>query len=342
MAEKPTPQELIEPQSNFEYSAGSIGKTPDHNEDAIITLPEEGVFGILDGVGGSQHGEVGSREAAKVISENLANLPQNLSGPELSAILLETVAKANKYLLDLQNRGIEAMTTITLAAFTKKDGKPDSLQVCNVGDCRLYIFSARDRKLSQVTIDDNAFLDRLGTEEEKRLMQSKLNNASSADDLTPDISQAYSERNRISTCLGYNQAKPPTIYSVDHIEEGDYYLFTTDGVHDNLTDEGIEEILASADSPEQAKKTIIETAYAKSQRRGEFRSKRDDISTVVVKIPEDNRTDIITGTPVATQTEGVHQLHKSEDDDLGIYPVGMPKDEDIRLMKEQLGKYKNQ
>ena len=73
------------------------GRLRQNNEDSLITIPEQNVFGVADGVGGNNAGEVASSTAVRDLAQYLENHPISDCGDdnELGAYLKECVARIN-------------------------------------------------------------------------------------------------------------------------------------------------------------------------------------------------------------------------------------------------------
>lgn len=122
---------------------------------------------------------------------------------------------------------------------------------------------------------------------EAKALQQEVNNADTEKDfeaLSP-YAKFYFEFNHIlSQSLGGDYDVMPQI-NVTDVEEGDLVIVTSDGVHDNLSDQRIREIVASGASPDAIAHKLANEAQAAS---AEFqtRSKPDDITSVVIAIPK--------------------------------------------------------
>lgn len=86
----------------------------------------------------------------------------------------------------------------------------------------------------------------------------------------------FAKRNQITQFLASGYLKEVHFFE-EIVKEGDKYILTTDGVHDNLTDGEIEKIVgASSDEASQ----LVARAKVRS-REGALRSKPDDMSAIV-------------------------------------------------------------
>ena len=92
-----------------------------------------------------------------------------------------------------------------------------------------------------------------------------------------DDTALVERRNKITCAVGWTDF--PRIQTCSlALLPGDRILLCTDGVHDNLTDQEIEEVLRGTD--EASAQRLVSTAYHRSQQT-HFRAKQDDISAIV-------------------------------------------------------------
>jgi serine/threonine-protein phosphatase Stp1 len=121
-------------------------------EDALLDLPEHGVWAVADGMGGHSLGATASRTVIDALSEAL--LPHGPGWTE--AVLAARIATAraalhqvHRHLVavgqDLTPPGIVGSTVVLLLA------TPDRATILWIGDSRLYLL--RDRALHLVTRD---------------------------------------------------------------------------------------------------------------------------------------------------------------------------------------------
>jgi len=151
----------------------------------------------------------------------------------------------------------------------------------HVGDSRVYLLHENE-PLKRLTIDDG-LLGRLVesqmVEEENAL---RIDQAMRAEDLT-DVEFSYFRlRGGITQALG--GPVPPNIHlNSIPIAIGDRVLLCTDGIHDNLTDLEIQDILRTS-SRHAAARNLVERSLLRSreERFITIRAKPDDMSATVI------------------------------------------------------------
>src|SRR3989344_2422871 len=93
-----TPDSIAERERKLVEIRGSVEIVdPEHSEDAILYLPDKGLFAVFDGIGGTAHGEVASRMAQEYLNQAAERL-DSLTDPtvvaeELGKILEEVDTK---------------------------------------------------------------------------------------------------------------------------------------------------------------------------------------------------------------------------------------------------------
>ncbi len=119
------------------------------SEDALLDLPEQGVWAVADGLGGHSMGQMASRAVIDSLARALDPVLTSSDLAERIALVEAALRDVNRYLLEL-GRGqsppaIIGSTVVVLLATV------DRAAILWVGDSRLYIM--RDRALHQMTQD---------------------------------------------------------------------------------------------------------------------------------------------------------------------------------------------
>jgi len=213
------------------------GMVRDHNEDWIYDNADLGLVIVADGMGGHNAGEVASRMATEVTRSYLIPSQESEKGDllETSLQLGQSLEQANKALVAAAKfrKKLEGMgTTIVVGMF--RFGR---FFYAHVGDSRIYRY--RDKNLKQLTRDHS-------------LIQELVDNG---------LFQTYEDaiaagigNNVLTRGLGLHQEMDIDVAEED-VQEGDIYLFCTDGLTNMIEDDEIADFLM-----ESEEKGLQETA----------------------------------------------------------------------------------
>jgi protein phosphatase len=262
---------------------------PERNEDTILIDQQRGLAAVFDGVG-SGPGRLASRLAARVIRrgwrEALRELTSELDVHKLLHDLMHDAHTQIRTLGDRLEKGsqekiVRPGTTAVLAAFSTSDQHGYILFYAHVGDSRIYLLRPSE-PLQRLTSDDGYLSLKVkdGLVSESDAL--RIDQATSPDQLSEKELEYFEHRNGITQALG--SGKPLTIH-VDSIPllPGDRVLLCSDGVHDNLTDDEIADLLRREARTVVAKKIVLQ-AIARSHQddKAAIRAKPDDMTAVVV------------------------------------------------------------
>ncbi|MFL6239007.1 MAG: PP2C family protein-serine/threonine phosphatase [Actinomycetes bacterium] len=214
------------------YAAGSdVGLRRDGNEDSGYAGPR--LLAVADGMGGAAAGEV----ASSVTIARLAELDDDVPGPDLLAALREKAEAANDELQEIiaGNRALEGMGT-TLTALLWDGGR---LGLAHVGDSRAYLY--RDGELSRITRDHTYVQDLV---DEGRI--------------APDEASTHPQRSLLTRALD-GRSEPELDLSLREVRVGDRYLLCSDGLSGVVSEETLQETLAEP-SPQAVVDRLIDLA----------------------------------------------------------------------------------
>jgi protein phosphatase len=197
------------------FAAQSVaGRVRAHNEDAVLCLPELGLWAVADGMGGHQCGEVASALALEVMGRSVAG----------GADLVAAIHAANQAILDaVQEEGGRRMgSTVVAARFFASE-----FEVAWIGDSRAYRISldgierlTRDHSWVQAMID--------------------------AGELSIEEARQHPRRNIVTQCLGQSEQVLEVGRARGSLEPGELLLLCSDGLTGELNDEQIQEVCAGA------------------------------------------------------------------------------------------------
>jgi len=246
------------------FGLTDVGRRRKLNEDNFLVDLETQLFGVCDGMGGHNAGEVASKMAIETVGSFISRshrekeitwpygLDVNLS---FDGNRIKTAIKlANKKVFKAADNRDEYTgmgTTAVVALVTD-----NVMTVGSAGDSRCYLL--RKGQLSQLTKDD-----------------SWVSAAWAEGILSADEIERHPLRNVITKAIGAKETLETDI--VEHrFEPGDVALLCSDGLHGMINDQRILEVLNSVpDSLEEAASRLIEAA---NEAGG-----KDNVSVVLVR-----------------------------------------------------------
>jgi protein phosphatase len=231
--------------------ASDVGRTRAANEDFFATDPSRNLFVVADGLGGHAAGRMASETAVRSFMEivpaadcvdPLAALRRAARGA--NAAILERTAKAPE---------LRGMAT-TLAALWVREG---SALLAHVGDSRIYML--RQARLYPLTIDHSYVCELVFRRR-----------------IDPESVRSHPNRHVIMRALGVAPAPEPDLCGMA-ARPGDVFLLCTDGVHGQLDDEEIRELLSAArDDVDAAARALVDFAN--------LRGGQDNATAIVVGV----------------------------------------------------------
>lgn len=229
-------------------SLTDIGRVRKSNQDFLgYTENNEGcLFAIVcDGMGGHAHGELASKLAVESFIKLFEKeLFLNKSDEEINQWLrdsIKTIIEQMKDHVEVFYETHDMGTTLTAVLFVEKKAF-----VVNVGDSRTY--RLKDKKLQQVTVDQNLWNDKENREKRKEEIKNFLGHR-------------FNEMTYwkvLTSALGPNKNTKIDTYLIN--DNVGTFVLTTDGVHDYIDSETFTEILVSKKRLKSKAKEIIEFA----------------------------------------------------------------------------------
>lgn len=275
------------------------------NEDGVWSALSGVAHACIDGMGGlrrvTPEGEVGGEHVTAVLLDSFASqmtdLPRDLGVAEAKSILKGVVAAGGKRVWDELNlsgnapaAGHDAEPVLlgaaaTIAVFCQRFTK---LVIAQNGDTRAYKWSADG--LDQLTEDQNVptMLHRMGhiTEEQLARVRMVLNtfDGETDEELDGPVREIWRQRHILFGELGDSDpAAEPELVPCD-TEPGDVFVLCSDGIHDNLTQDGIAGVLERAVRDEEDPAAALVYAAAEVALARRARSVPDDISALATRV----------------------------------------------------------
>jgi protein phosphatase len=241
-----------------------VGKVRDHNEDAIASNAEIGLWVLADGMGGYNAGEVASGIAVKTIVDLVTEACKREPRGEIepgtgymrqTIMLRDAITRANKIIHQTaQNQPqCEGMGT-TLVAALLHDNR---VSVAHVGDSRLY--RLRDDRLEQITLDHS-------------LLQELVDRGF----YSQEEAQRSSNRNYVTRALGVEPTVEVEVQEIE-VHKSDYLLLCSDGLPDMVEDEDIHLTISTFDND-------IDTIGEQLIKLTNDNGGRDNVSVVIVRV----------------------------------------------------------
>ncbi|HJU84270.1 MAG TPA: protein phosphatase 2C domain-containing protein [Holophagaceae bacterium] len=238
-------------------------------EEPILNEPERGLevgpagflAAVADGMGGAAAGEIASREGLAAMNLHLflhwARFAATDS-PErrLVHVLIGAVKTASQAVLryaddDRSSRGMGS--TLTTVLLWRR-----SAYIAQVGDSRAYLL--RRGELHQITVD-----------------QTLVHDMVESGAITAEEARTHPQRNMITQALGSPQPLRVPVWRAD-LKRGDKLLVCSDGLHGEVEDEKIREILSLDLPPHRSLELLVEAAIAHGG--------RDNITGVLLNLED--------------------------------------------------------
>lgn len=234
-------------------SATHVGQVRAVNQDAPLVVPGANLYGVADGIGGHQGGEVASALAVQIVEE-LATEPALHT-------LVDAVRQANRRIFETagSDPDLHGMGTTFVAIQLVDSPEGDEIGWVNVGDSRLYLF--RDDDVIQLS-DDHSLVEELVRDGQ----------------LTPEEAKVHPQRNVVTRSLGIDLDV--------NVDTGrllpftnDRFLLCSDGLSNEVTTDQMGATLRRLADPDEVAAELVRLA---NEGGG-----RDNITVVIVDIVDD-------------------------------------------------------
>lgn len=193
----------------------------------VFAEMDNGILAIADGVGGQNAGYVASHFVANKLCFS-------------SDVSVESLQNINSELMSLSTKEPEysGMAT-TLSGILFSDGLT---RLFSIGNTRVYLLQS-GKYLKQLTVDDTT-----------------LNYLLATGQLASEDADKYDRKNEITACFGGGTANLFKIKLSNIDTNGAPIMITSDGIHDYLTVDQMEDIIDKFGLSENACKEIISAA----------------------------------------------------------------------------------
>lgn len=226
------------------------GAVRTHNEDAIVSLPEIGLWAVADGAGGHAAGEV----ASGMLAETLATIQGDLSAADMLATVRAQVSAVHDALRrEAQRRAEGVMIVSTLVVLIIRD---DYFACLWAGDSRAYLLRAGI--LQQITRDHS-------------LVQELVDRGL----LRREQAETHPQANVITRAVGSEDEVVELEKVSGKLAPGDRFLLCSDGLCKSLHDDELTRLLGDTGPTGPA----VELIAAALEREA-----RDNISALVVEV----------------------------------------------------------
>ncbi len=221
------------------------------NEDALLSLPERGIWVVADGMGGHSRGD----RASAMVVEALTDIPECRNIDDLVAAARAKLQLANKDVMaESQSLGEGRIMGSTVAMLLIHDNDCACLWA---GDSRVY--RLRNGVLKPLTKDHS-------------VVQQMVD----AGEIKPSQARGHPASNRITRAVGARER-----LAIDEVRstlrDGDTFLLCSDGLIAEVEEEEIAALLEGADSQETAQELMDLTL---------LRGARDNVTLQIVQVEE--------------------------------------------------------
>ena len=247
---------------------------PDRNEDAYAIDAVNNVYAVFDGLSSDTDSTIAAQTAAQTIADIAQEAAHAFSNKDAATSYMHSCLYQ---INDRIRAATDARTTGVVAKLHYIEDTP-VLSIAHSGDSRAYLL--RGDALIGLTIDHSVF--RPVDDAEARAEQEKLANATEKKQLSGEEIIKQTGRNAVTAYLGGDAIVRQDIHHYT-VQPGDTLLLTSDGIHDNLTHDEIRAILLNPTISEYPA-ALNSAALERSRNLQHYRHKRDDMTTIVVKI----------------------------------------------------------
>ena len=211
-----------------------------HNEDNFSISSDTRVFVVADGMGGTKNGALASKLAVAELEDYRQTKGLDLSQAEsMKEFLVESIARANKRVIQEQEVTKAQMGTTIVAAVQSDDG---ILHIAHVGDSRAYL--VREGETNILTSDHSVVMEMFKSGQ-----------------LTKSQVKESPFRHLITRCLGHEREVECDYMAVD-VQKGDWIILASDGLSAVIDEQQLAEIVPLAKDPAEACEDLVKKTIA--------------------------------------------------------------------------------
>lgn len=298
------------------FGLTDVGFVRKANEDVIVLRDDLGLYGVFDGAGGHEAGDVAALAAARMVQKHVAETEAEARAkPDLDPFgiavdgrrLAAALHRANKSVVDIAKAARSKRGMGTTAVALLFSHRSSLVHVVHAGDSRCYRLRAGN--LEQLTVDHSMINDVI----EQR------------PDLDDDVLSSLPQH-AVTRALGMEDKLriPMTSHQV---VDGDRFLLCSDGLTGEVTPETIAETLARRDPPAETVVALIDLAKAEGA--------PDNVSVVVIDCHGPRRAAV----PVYDRSSiDISPEHRSSEPELLLLGIEeIPLDEIVNVDVDELG-----
>jgi PPM family protein phosphatase len=229
---------------------------------AGTAVPENKIFIVCDGVGGSENGEIASRIIAEYTGKALLQTPpENISLAYINGLLADAKQNLITY-ARVQGLNKDMATTFTLLVLFS-----NTAFIAWCGDSRVY--HIRNGEILYKTSD-----------------HSLVNTLVKKGEITEDEALLHPQKHIILKAItGDDSTAEADGEWINNIAGGDYFMLCTDGLLENITDADVKTLLTS--------RTTVQTDIVLAMQEKCFGKTRDNYSMYLLQVDLDTTTPLI-------------------------------------------------
>ena len=204
------------------------------NQDRFLVRPYDRgawLLAVADGMGG----EAGGDQAAQCAIDRLRDFHPGAEDPVAQLLALYKLASTDIYERVRKNNNLTGMGTTLTAAYVNGE----TILWTHVGDSRIYLFTGGE--LQRITWDHT-------------LPDTLLKEG----DITPEEARNHPAQNMLLQCVGCGRFKAST--GALKRRKGDLLLLSSDGLHHEVSERVIKELLRKQGSLEERLQALIQAA----------------------------------------------------------------------------------